>query len=80
MPLERELKFSVLDAYVPSLSELRAALEGTPYEVQAAPLQEIEDRYFDDEVRSLRSAGVALPSRTTAPAIWARSRARSRAW
>jgi len=71
MPLERELKFSVLDAYVPSLSEVRAALAATPFEVQAAPMQELHDRYFDDDGGSLRKAGLALRRRRLGAKAWA---------
>jgi len=71
MPLERELKFSVLDAYVPSLSEVRAALAETPFDVEAAPVQELHDRYFDDEAGSLRTAGLALRRRRLGAKAWA---------
>ena len=71
MPLERELKFSVLDAYVPSLSELRAALEPTPFDADAAPVQELEDRYYDDDTGSLRDAGLALRRRRLGERLWA---------
>ncbi len=71
MPLERELKFSVLDAYVPSLSEVRAALAATPFEVEASPVQELHDRYFDDEGGSLKSAGLALRRRRLGAKSWA---------
>lgn len=64
MALERELKYSVLDGYVPALSELRAVLATTPYRVEAAPVQEITDRYYDDDAGSLRGAGLALRRRT----------------
>lgn len=68
MPLERELKYSLLDPYVPSLAELRVALEeeasdGPPFEAAEAPTEELEDRYFDDDGGSLRSAGWALRTR-----------------
>jgi triphosphatase len=71
MPLERELKFSVLDAYVPSLSELRAALGPTPFDADAAPVEEIEDRYYDDDADSLRNAGLALRRRRLGERAWA---------
>ncbi|MEJ2288912.1 MAG: CYTH domain-containing protein, partial [Deinococcales bacterium] len=71
MPVERELKFSVLDAYVPSLSELRAALAPTPFEAEAAPVQELHDRYYDDDAGSLRSAGLALRRRRLGGKAWA---------
>jgi inorganic triphosphatase YgiF len=63
MPIERELKFSVLDAYVPSLSELRAALAATPFAAVAAPVLELHDHYYDDPAGHLRQAGIALRRR-----------------
>lgn len=71
MPLERELKFSVLDASVPSLDEVRAALAPTPFEVEPAPVQELHDRYFDDDAGRLRSAGLALRRRRVGGNSWA---------
>jgi len=71
MPLERELKFSVLDAYVPSLSEVRAALAPIPFEVEAQGVQELHDRYFDDDAGSLRGAGLALRRRRLGGKSWA---------
>ena len=71
MPLERELKFSVLDPYVPSLTELRAALAPTGFDAEAAPVQELEDRYYDDDAGSLRDAGLALRTRRLADRVWA---------
>jgi inorganic triphosphatase YgiF len=71
MPLERELKFSVLEAYVPSLSEVRAALAETPFDAEAAPVQELHDRYFDDEGGSLKRAGLALRRRRLGAKAWA---------
>ena len=71
MPLERELKFSVLDAYVPSLSEVRAALAAIPFEAEKAPVQELRDRYYDDDAASLRRAGLALRRRRLDGKTWA---------
>jgi len=71
MALERELKFSLLDPYVPALPELLAALEGTPFEVAAAPLEEQHDRYFDDDAGGLRAAGWALRRRQLDGRGWA---------
>lgn len=71
MPVERELKYSVLDPYVPSPAELSAALEGTPF--QAAPLaaQEQLDVYYDDDAASVRAAGLALRRRRLGGGVWA---------
>ncbi len=70
MPLERELKFSVLDAYVPSLTELRAALGPTPFDAEAASVQDLQDRYYDDDAGSLRDAGLGLRRRRLGDRVW----------
>lgn len=66
MPLERELKFSVAEGYVPDRAELEAAFLGEPYDVARAEDVSVFDRYFDDAAGSLRHAGLALRVRNTA--------------
>lgn len=68
MPLERELKYSLLDPYVPDLTELRSALAeaslpGASWGAAAAPAEDLVDTYFDDDAGALRAAGWALRTR-----------------
>jgi triphosphatase len=62
MALERELKFSLLDAPPPA-EELRAALLGTPFALEALGTHLQHDRYVDDAGGTLRRAGLALRRR-----------------
>lgn len=68
MPLERELKFSVAEAYVPERAELEAAFLGEPYDVARVEDASIVDRYYDDAGGGLRRAGLALRVRDAAGA------------
>ena len=66
VPLERELKFSVAEGYVPNRAELEAAFLGEPYDVARAEDVSVFDRYLDDASGSLRHAGLAVRIRTAA--------------
>lgn len=66
MPLERELKFSVTEGYVPDRAELEAAFLGEPFDVARAEDVPVFDRYLDDASGSLRRAGLALRVRDAA--------------
>lgn len=62
MPLERELKFSLIDD-IPNLEELQAVFKQGGYELVAQETQKHFDIYFDDASESLRKAGMALRKR-----------------
>ncbi len=64
MPLERELKYSLLDPYAPAPVELEAAFEAAPFTAAELHEQRVIDRYFDDDRRSLKGAGMALRQRS----------------
>ncbi len=62
MPLERELKFSLIDD-VPSPEELQAIFKQPGCELLPQGTQKHFDVYFDDTKESLRKAGMALRKR-----------------
>lgn len=63
MALERELKYSVADGFVPSIEELASVFEGSGFRVLAGKSQSVFDRYLDDDVGNLRRGGLALRTR-----------------
>lgn len=64
MPTERELKFSLLDDYLPSRPEIEATLSSIGLTVVHSDTLRQRDRYYDDARRSLALAGVALRRRS----------------
>ncbi len=62
MPIERELKFSLIDD-IPSADELQAVFKQKGYELISQGTQKHFDIYFDDMKESLRKAGMALRKR-----------------
>lgn len=74
VPLERELKFSSPEGYVPSLLELAHALDGllvagAPLSVGEGTLRRHRDVYFDTPQDLLAASGWALRQRTTAARV-----------
>lgn len=64
MPTERELKFSLMDDTFPDRDSLRLALSAAGYDLSAARENQQRDRYYDDAVFSLKTAGYALRRRS----------------
>ncbi|MBA2668668.1 MAG: CYTH domain-containing protein [Trueperaceae bacterium] len=62
MPIERELKFSLLDP-PPAGSELVAAFRGSAFALEERGTHSQIDHYYDDDGGSLRRAGLALRRR-----------------
>ncbi len=62
MPLERELKFSLLEAF-PSPEELAPVFAAAGYNLSDAETVEQRDRYYDDAARTLNGYGLALRKR-----------------
>jgi inorganic triphosphatase YgiF len=65
-PLERELKYSLVEA-PPDAASLTALGRDGPYAFVEAGVVTQLDRYFDDDAGSLRAAGLALRQRTGVP-------------
>lgn len=63
MQLERELKFSLLDDYFPSKLELAPGFLQAGYRLVADGFEKHHDTYFDDDFKSLESAGWGLRKR-----------------
>jgi inorganic triphosphatase YgiF len=61
-PLERELKYSLVDA-PPDAASMAALGRGGPYAFVEAGVTTHLDRYFDDDDGRLRAAGLALRQR-----------------
>jgi inorganic triphosphatase YgiF len=64
MPIERELKFSLLDA-PPAEAEVTAVFRGSRFTVEPLGCKTHVDRYYDDGERTLARSGVALRRRRT---------------
>ncbi len=64
MALERELKYSVADGFVPGIEELTSAFAGSTFRVLGGKSQSVYDRYLDDAVGNLRRGGLALRTRS----------------
>jgi len=64
MAIERELKFSLVDA-PPAAAEVVRAFRGSPFELEPLGSRTHVDRYYDDAGRSLAASGVALRRRRT---------------
>lgn len=74
VPLERELKLSSPEGYVPSRAELEHALgglivAGAPLSVQTGTLRRHQDTYFDTEDDALAARGWALRRRAAATSL-----------
>lgn len=65
MQRELELKYSSSSGVIPSLAELRAALEAVGYQLAKAVTREHIDTYYDDREGSLERHGLALRDRDT---------------
>lgn len=63
MPVERELKFSLLEDQFPSFEELAPVFTAAGYSLSPAETVEQHDRYYDDAERTLNSYGLALRKR-----------------
>ena len=62
MPVERELKFSLLEDF-PSPEELAPVFTAAGYKLSPAETVEQHDRYYDDAKRTLNGHGLALRKR-----------------
>lgn len=62
MPVERELKFSLLEDF-PDPEELAPVFAAAGYSLGAAETVEQHDRYYDDAARTLNGYGLALRKR-----------------
>ena len=74
MALERELKFSSPEGYVPSHAELewalsRAPLAGQHLEIGAGRVHRHRDTYYDDATGTLAAAGLVLRRREQAGGV-----------
>ncbi len=74
VPLERELKLSSPEGYVPSRAELEHALgglivDGAPLSVEAGTLRRHQDTYFDTEDDALAARGWALRRRASSTSL-----------
>jgi inorganic triphosphatase YgiF len=65
MPLEQELKFSLIDD-IPRPDELQTIFKQAGLEIVSQGTQKHFDVYFDDPKESLRKAGIALRKRRSA--------------
>jgi len=63
MPVERELKFSLLEDF-PSFEELAEVFRTSGYTLSAQDTLQQHDRYYDDEVGTLKRRGLALRRRS----------------
>lgn len=62
MPIERELKFSLVDDF-PEPEELSTRFKQAGFELMVKPTQKQFDSYYDDDGQHLRQAGLALRRR-----------------
>lgn len=63
MPIERELKFSLLEDF-PSFEELAEVFRTSGYTLSVQDALQQHDRYYDDEVETLKQRGLALRRRS----------------
>lgn len=63
MARELELKYSSPSGVTPTLAELRTALSGSGYRLEAGGRRDHVDTYFDDPEQSLERSGLALRDR-----------------